>query len=305
MFVASFAVWLDRELLNTDSWVSTSSRVLAKRTVRNAVGAFIVHELFTSANVAGDLKAVLPSQIGGGVEQAASDTASALLAEPVAQQVWRDANRVAHRQALDLLNGQGGATFTNRGEVVLDLHPLVDDLAKQLGSQSASATGVDELNSVLGSGAQALGQQLLNVAIPANRGRLVIMRASQLQTAQAVVKAIRSLSIVLPIAALVCLVMATVLARGWRWIALRRVAWCLLAVGVAIEVARLILQSRVVDTLVSSPSARAAGDAAWAVATSLLFDIALGLFGLGVVVAVASVAGVRAGSRTARLGGLD
>ncbi len=301
MFVGSFAVWVDRQLLNTDNWVSTSSRILANGTVRNAVGAYIVRELFSSANVAGALDSALPSQLGdsvtGGVHQAAGDAVSGLLAEPVAQAVWRDANRVAHREALDILNGHSRAVSTNSGEVVLDLQPLVGDLAKQLGSESASGTGQGELDSLLGSGAQAFGQQLLGVAIPADRGRLVILRSSRLQTAQDVVKAIRGLAIALLIAGLVCLVLATLLARGWRWTAVRRVGWCLLAAGIAVVVARRILESRVVDALVSSSSSRAAGDAAWAIASSLLLDIGLGLIALGVVIVVGSVVGVRFGPR--------
>jgi FHA domain len=301
LFVGSFAVWLDRQLLNTDNWVSTSSRILANRTVQNAVGAYIVRELFSSANVAGALNSALPSQLGdsvtGGVQQAASDAVSGLLAEPVAQAIWRDANRVAHREALDVLNGHSRAVSTNSGEVVLDLHPLVGDLAKQLGSDSASGTGPGELDSLLGSGAQAFGEQLLNVAIPADRGRLVILRSSQLQTAQDVVKAIRGLAIVLPIAVLVSLVIAMLLSRGWRWIALRRVGLCLLAAGIAVVVARRILESRVVDTLVSSSSSRAAGDAAWAIGTSLLLDIAVGLIVLGAVSTAASVVGPRLARR--------
>lgn len=283
MFFGSFAVWLDVQLLNTDNWVSTSSRILANGAVRNAVGAYVVRELFSSASVAGGLDSVLPSQLGdlvtGNAQQAATAAVSDLLAQPVAEGVWRDANRVAHREALEILNGRSGAVSTSRGEIVLDLHPLVGDLAQQVGSGSAGV------------------QQLLNSAIPADQGRLVILRSSQLQTAQNVVRGIRGLSIVLPIATILCLALAIALARGWRWIALRRVGWCALATGVAVVVARRILEWRVVDALVTSPSSRAAGDAAWAIGSRLLLDVALGLIVLGAVTAAASVVGARLGPR--------
>jgi len=283
MFFGSFAVWLDVQLLNADNWVTTSSRIWANSTVRNAVGAYVVRELFSSANVAGGLDSVLPSQLGdlvtGNAQQAATAVVSGLLAQPVAEQVWRDANRVAHREALEILNGQSGSVSTSRGEIVLNLHPLVGDLEKQLGSESAGV------------------QQLLNAAIPADQGRLVILRSSQLHTAQNVVKGIRGFSIVLPIAALVCLALAMALARGWRWIALRRVGWCLLATGVAVVGARRILEWRVVDALVRSPSSRAAGDAAWAIGSRLLLDVAFGLIVLGAVTAAASLVGARLGTR--------
>jgi len=281
MFCGSFAVWINAQLLNTDNWVSTSSRILANGTVRNAVGTYIVRQAFSSA--AGGLDSLLPGQLGdaltGGAQQAASAAVSGLLAEPVAQDVWRDANRVAHREALDILNGRSDAVSASRGEVVLDLHPLVHDLAKQLGTGSGSVA------------------QLLDTAIPADRGRLVILRSSQLQTAQTVVKATPGLSIALPLAAVACLALAMVLARGWRWVALRGVGWCALTVGIAVVIARRILEWRIVDGLVTSPSSRDAGDAAWAIASKLLLDIALGLIVTGAVIAAASIAGARLDAR--------
>jgi hypothetical protein len=169
--------------------------------------------------------------------------------------------------------------------VVLDLNPLIREVATTLGNGSAS--GADSL---IGSAAQQLD------AVPAGSGRLVIMRASQLRTAQSVVRAIRDLWLALPIAALVCLALAVALTRGWRSIALRWIGLCLLVVGIADLLARRILESRVVNALVTSHSVRPAGDAAWSIATSLLRDIAFGLIVLGVVVAAASLVVGRLGT---------
>jgi hypothetical protein len=48
--------------LNTDNWTTTSSEVLADPQVQLAVSNYLVNELFTSVDVAGELRSLLPPQ---------------------------------------------------------------------------------------------------------------------------------------------------------------------------------------------------------------------------------------------------
>ncbi len=55
----------------------------------------------------------------------------------------------------------------------------------------------------------------------------MLLRSSQLKTAQDIVKAIKGLAFVLPLIALLLFVLAVWLADGWRRVALRTTGWCL------------------------------------------------------------------------------
>src|SRR5207247_1015070 len=44
--VGMFAVWANRQVLNTDNWTDTSSRLLENKNIQNALGAYMVDQLF-------------------------------------------------------------------------------------------------------------------------------------------------------------------------------------------------------------------------------------------------------------------
>src|SRR5256885_11344071 len=60
--VAMFSVWANRQLLNTDNWTNTSSRLLADKHIQDTLGAYLVDQLFTSVNVQQQLENALPPQ---------------------------------------------------------------------------------------------------------------------------------------------------------------------------------------------------------------------------------------------------
>ena len=63
VFLRAFAVWVNRQALNTSNWSSTSGKVLEDKKVQTALSAYLVHELFTNVNVSADLQKVLPKQL--------------------------------------------------------------------------------------------------------------------------------------------------------------------------------------------------------------------------------------------------
>src|SRR4051812_37704756 len=138
--VGMCAVWVNRQVLNTDNWTDTSGKLLEDKRIQAAVSAFLVDELFSNVDVAGEIRALLPPQASalagpaaGGLQELAGRAAPQLLARPKVQQAWRDANRAAHKQLLSVLNDEGDVVTTANGVVTLNLHPLVDQLAARLG----------------------------------------------------------------------------------------------------------------------------------------------------------------------------
>ena len=59
-FVAMFSVWVNRQVLNTDNWTATSSRLLEQPVIRDQVAGFLVDELYANVDVEGEIRAALP-----------------------------------------------------------------------------------------------------------------------------------------------------------------------------------------------------------------------------------------------------
>jgi len=135
LVLAIFSLWLERQALNTTNWTATSSQLLADPKIEQAVGNYLVSELFSSADVPAELRRVLPAELkplagpaAGGLQLLAARLVPKLLATPAIQDAWRTANRMAHRELLRILNGGGTLISIRGGEVTLNLYPLVFDV---------------------------------------------------------------------------------------------------------------------------------------------------------------------------------
>ncbi len=86
---ASMNAWLNRQLLDTDNWVSASDQVLEEPAVRAALSTFLVNELFSYVDVSAQLEDRLPDSLqvlAGPISQALREPAiegvDRLLANP-------------------------------------------------------------------------------------------------------------------------------------------------------------------------------------------------------------------------------
>ena len=167
-FLSVFAIWTERQALNTDDWVDTSDRLIQNSTIRTAVGDYLVDQLYENVDVERELEGILPDDLkrlagpaSGGLRQVAGDGADELLKTSTAQSLWRDANRAAHEQLIAVLEDKKEAVSTEGGEVTLNLGSLVTNLAEQVG----------------------IGENLAQ-KLPPDAGQITILRSDQLKTAQ-------------------------------------------------------------------------------------------------------------------------
>ena len=266
VLAASLTIWVQRQALDTDNWVETSSELLADDEVRALVAAQLVDSLFAQQDVEQAIADRLPPELArlaapaaGLVRQAAVPAAENLLERPRVQELWANANRLAHTQLVAVLEGnEGGAITTTGGEVVLDLGELVQGLADQLG---------------------------LSVQLEEDAGQIVIADSDQLAAAQDAVAMIDPLSIFILIAVFVLLILAVYLAAGFRREALRGIAVGLILVGLLLLVVVRLLGDALVEALTTDVS-RPAGTQVWAIGTALLRDISIGLVAYGIVLLV-------------------
>src|SRR3954462_11715441 len=62
-FVAIFAIWANRQLLNTDNWTRSSSQLLANPVIRNQVADYLVDQLYSNVDVQGQLRSARPPRL--------------------------------------------------------------------------------------------------------------------------------------------------------------------------------------------------------------------------------------------------
>jgi Short C-terminal domain len=270
-FLATFAVWINRQVMDTDEWTKTSSQLLEQQSIRNAVATYLVDQLYANVDVAGELRTALPPQAkslagpaAGGLREFALRVANRALASPKFQQAWENANRTAHQEFVAVVRDQTNAALsTTGGNVVLNLEPLLEQLSSQIG----------------------LGGKLVK-KIPPDAAQLTIMRSNQLDAAQKIAKAIRGLAILLPLLWLALAVLGVYLARGRRREAIRAVAFGGLIAGIAALLLRGAAGNLVTNALAKTASVKPAVDDAWEVSTSLLTDVAQSVIAIGLLLLI-------------------
>jgi hypothetical protein len=270
-FLSVFAIWTERQALNTDDWVETSDRLIADETIRAAVGDYLVDQLYANVDVEQELKEILPGDtkelagpVSGGLRQVAGDGADQVLKTSTAQDLWQDANRAAHEQLLAVLENKKEAVETEGGEVTLNLGSLVTNLAGEVG----------------------IGEQLAE-KLPPDAGQVTILRSDQLKTAQDIAIAIKGLAIVLSLLTFLCFGLAIYLSRDGRWVTVLFCGIGLLSAGFAVIVARQVAGGIVIGQLVDDQSIEPAAEHAWSIATSLMVSIATTAIVVGVLFVIA------------------
>ena len=292
---ATFALWVNRQALNTSNWSSTSSKILEDKKVQTALSAYLVRELFANVDVSAELQTVLPKQLqplsgpaAAGLQQLAGQLAPRVLASPLVQSAWVQANIAAHKELLRVLNGGGPVVSTQSGVVSLNLHTLVSQLAASVGLSSQVAAVQSKLQGSTGATVRAAAQAKLGITLPPSSGQLVIMRSGELKTAQDIANAVKSLAIVLPALGILLFALAVYLARGRRRRTLRTTGWCFVLIGVALLLIRRVAGDAVVNGLVKIPSNKPAAHQVWNIGTSLLRDIAVAMIAYGIVIVAAA-----------------
>jgi hypothetical protein len=279
-FLSVFAIWTERQALNTDDWAETSGRLIQDEKIRAAVGEYLVEQLYDNVDVEKELEGILPGDLkelagpaSGGLRQVAGTGAEEVLQTSTAQDLWKDANRAAHEQLLAVLEDKKEAVSTEEGEVTLNLGSLVTNLADQVG----------------------IGTQLAD-KLPPDAGQVTILRSDQLKTAQDIAVGIKGLALVLSLLTLLTFGLAIYLSRDGRWVTVLFCGVGLIAAGFAVIVARSVAGGIVVDQLVKDESVKPAAEAAWSISTSLMTSIATTVIVFGVLFGIAGWLGSPTGS---------
>ncbi|HTA96575.1 MAG TPA: hypothetical protein VK730_02905 [Solirubrobacteraceae bacterium] len=272
--VAIFAVWANRQLLDTGYWTSTNTKLIESPPIREAVSGYLTEQLYANVDVAGELGKELPSELkplaapaAGALKDVVQKGINLLLERPRVQELWSKANQVTHAQFVRLIENKGSVVkLPGGGAVVLDLRPMLGEVAEKVGAPAS-----------------------ISEKIPANVAQLRIVTSKQLGTMQDAVNLLRSLALVLPLLVVAMFALAVYLARGRRRQTLTEVGAAFVGAGLAVVVVRGIAGSKVVDSLATTEAVRPAAQAAWSIGTSVLADVAWSTVFIGVVVVLAAM----------------
>lgn len=265
LLLSSFAIWIDRVALNTGVFADTSSSLLDNPNIRSAVANRAVDELFASVDVQAEVEQQLPADYKGlsgaaaaGLRQASYQIVDRALEQPAFQQLFKITLAQTHETLVQVLEGEGARVSTESGEVTLDFRAIMQEAADRIG----------------------IGRQVAD-KIPEDAGRIVILRADELDTAQDAFQLLKTLAWFLPLLALAAFGLAVWLA-GDRRRAVRSTGWVLVAVGIVGLLAANLTRNYVVDALVAREDDRQAANDAWNILTELM----RGSFRLMIVVGI-------------------
>ena len=271
------AVWVQRQVLDTDVYVRTSSAMLDDPAVRTAIANYAVDEIYRQVDVQAELEGVLPND----ADRFANVAAAAL--RPVAYQVvdqalrtsvlaslWETANRQAHEQFVrSVVKGGGAGVSTEGGVVRLGLRPLLVEATRRIG----------------------LGESLA-ARIPADAGTIEVLRSNELGVVQDSMRWLDAVARFLPFVALGLYALAVWLARDRRREALRNIGIGLIAGGGLLLLLVGAVSGIVLDRVVTQPEARDAANAIWRIVEAPLSGALWAVIALGAVLTLgAALAG--------------
>lgn len=284
LVVGIFSVWANRLLFSPDNWSTTSTRLLQDPNIRSTTANYLVDQLYTNVNVAGLIRSGLPSQFqglaapaAGALRNAAVQGAELALTRPRVQSLWAQANRVADRSFIAVVDGNAGPVGTERGVVTLNLGAILDNIASRLGLPSS-----------------------VSARLPANVATLTVLRSDQLKYVQNGGNAVRGLALWLTILVPVLYGLALLLARGHRRRTLMTIGFAAMFAGLLVVLGRSIMKTQVANALTEDASLRTTIKTAYAISTGILGDVSGAVILGGAVLVLAAWFGGPA--RVARAG---
>jgi hypothetical protein len=267
-----FALWAKRQLLETETWSTTSEALIEDAEVQEAVANFVVTTIYDNVDVQGLLAERLPPEVkplagpvAGALRSAANDVALKALEQPKVQELWVQATAAAQTKLITLIKDEGEFVSTTDGVVSVDLTALLDSVTAQLG----------------------LGEGLVE-KLPPEATSIKVMEADNLEAAQTGIHLLETAAWVLTAIVLLLYAVAIYLAGSRRRQTLRAVGFSFIVVGAVVLFARNAGGNIVVNALSEAASSDDAVLSVFNISTSLMIETGQSIIGYGILVVIAS-----------------
>ena len=116
--VSILTTWVNRQMLDNTAWNKASAKVIRDPKVQQALSVYIVNQLYEKGNAGARLEAQLPPMlkplagpISAALREPAAQGVQFLLTRPRVQQLWINANTVAHQKLVNVLENKTGAAI--------------------------------------------------------------------------------------------------------------------------------------------------------------------------------------------------
>jgi hypothetical protein len=266
LVVSLLSNWVKREALERETFRSTSQELIAEPAIQNQLAQTMVEQLYANVDVSAQLEQKLPpnlqalsAPIAGLSRELIDRAATELLQRPRVQSLFVSAASLAQSQTVRVLEGDTTRLQTTGGNVVLDLHPLVERLGDRFGFLPASRQ------------------------LPPDAGRIVLLESDELDTAQTLTQLLKDVADWIWIPALLAWGVAIWLVPGRRRKEVRAIAIGWIVAGIALLVIRRVAGSYLVDNLTDSDSVRPALSAFWNILSDGLKEAAWTVVVIGII----------------------
>jgi hypothetical protein len=268
-----FALWAKRQLLETETWTTTSEALIQDAEIRDAVSNFVVDTIYDNVDVQGLLAERLPPEVqplagpvAGALRGAADDVALKALEQPKVQDLWVQATALAQTKLIALIKDEGEFISTTDGVVAVDLKAVLDEVTAQLG----------------------LGEALVE-KLPPEATSIKVMEAENLDAARKGVNLLETVGWVLTALVLLLYAAAVYLAGDTRRrTTLRAVGFSFIVIGAAVLFARSAGGNVIVNALSEAASSDDAVLSVFNISTSLLLETGQSIIGYGILIVIAS-----------------
>lgn len=273
--LAIFANWTRQQLLDTNQWTKASSELIANPAIRDQVAIYLVDQLYTNVDVPAEIKSVLPKDLqplapvaAAGARDLITQAANAALEQPAVQSVWTEANKLAHEQFVQVIDGGNSYVSTTNGDITVNLGTILSKVATNVGLPST-----------------------IVAKIPPGAGQVTVVQSNDLKKVQQAAKLLKTSSVILSILAFLFFVFAVALAAGRRANTLVEVGAGMIVAGLAVVLLRGAAGDAIVTSLVTDVSLQPAVNAAWNIESTLLEQLATQVIVIGVMMIIAGLLG--------------
>lgn len=266
---ANQAGWLATTTLETDQFVATFAPMPEDPAVATAIGTSLAAQVYENAALEERISSTLPTDlkflaapIGTAVETLIAEASTRIISSEAFGSVWEATLRTTHSAAIAVVEGsQSGVVQAENGQVVLDLSELLAQVDQRLQER-----GIDVLS----------GQDI--------DGIIVLYEAEELGLVERIIKLIYAIRWAAPLAVLILLVGAILVASDKRkvsiWLGIGTIVAMLLSL-----VALRFLRSSALDGI-TDPVYQDGAAAAWDIVFDRLVAQTWGLLILGLVVSL-------------------
>jgi hypothetical protein len=137
------AIWTNRTLMDTDTWVATVAPLASEPVIQDAVAAQVSDAVIQSVNVDSLLQQYLPQQLAplsapikGAVENFIRDQSTKFTRSSAFTTVWVEANRRGHAALIAVITQREGGAITNKnGTVAIQLGVVAEQVQQRLVAQ--------------------------------------------------------------------------------------------------------------------------------------------------------------------------